>query len=721
VIRIGVDIGGTFTDFVLLRTGEGAAGEVELRTRKRLSTPDDPARAVLEGLEELLARVGGEGDAGEGEERERDGDGASGPVEISLVHGSTVATNALLERDGARSALVTTQGFGDLLLLARQDRPRIYDLFEDRPPPLVPPERCFEVAERISAGGEVVGALRDGEIARLIEALRRAEVESVAVCLLFSFLRPEHEERIGTALRAAGFRVSLSSEVLPEFREYERASTTAIDAYVSPVLDRYLARIDRERPAGRFRVMGSDGGAMGVEAARRHGVRSVLSGPAGGVVGAVEVARAIGEGPILTFDMGGTSTDVSLSEGEPRMTREAEIGGLPVAVRVVDLHTVGSGGGSVAWVDPGGALRVGPRSAGADPGPVCYGRGGARPTVTDAHLVLGRLDPGLFLGGRISLDLGAAREALARLAAEAGLDTAPPEGSEDAPDPAERAALGVIGVANATMERALRVVSVERGRDPARLTLVSFGGAGGLHASALARRLGVRRVLVPPAAATLSALGMLAADVVVRVGRTVMLAGEEASRDRLARIVGELREEGDAALAREGIPEERRSLPARLDVRYRGQSYELTVPYGSGEGGGGWRARFHAAHRRRFGHSDADDPLEVVNVRVRATGHIPRPPLPSAGTGRPDPSGALAGEREVVLEVRDGGAPATGEPVRHRVPFYRGDDLRPGHELRGPAVVVRPDTTVLLEPGDSGRVDRFGNLVLHPAGEGTGG
>lgn len=676
-MRIGIDIGGTFTDFVVFDPGAGT-----LETFKVPSTPRDPAAAVLEGLR-----------------RVRSGQAAS----ERIVHGSTVATNAVLERRGAVTALVTTHGFRDVLRIGRQARPALYDLCVRRPDPLVPPERCFELAERVDRRGEVIQRLDERELDRLVAAVEDTGAESVGVSLLFSFARPEHEERVADRLREIGLFVSVSSHVLPEFREYERASTTVLDAYVTPVLDRYLGRLERELGAAELRIMQSNGGSARAAEARRQGVRSVLSGPAGGVVGAVRVARAAGLERVITFDMGGTSTDVSLAVGEPRLTAEGEIAGLPVRVPIVDLHTVGSGGGSVATVDAGGALRVGPRSAGADPGPACYGHGGREPTVTDANLVLGRLPADRFLGGAMELDVAAARAALERLAAEAGVGPASEGAAEgDAGgdlSPAERAALGVIRVAEAHMERALRVISVERGHDPADFALVSFGGAGGLHATRLARALGIGRVLVPAEASTLSALGMLLAPVARDYVLTVMLPGDT-PHDELEKRVRPLRERGIADLRAEGVAEEKGELRAELDVRYAGQSWELTVPLSPD-----YLERFHATHEEAYGHADRDAPVEVVNLRLRASGALPVPRLPEADPGPPDPSAALLRRRLVVVAGR-----------RREVPFYLAERLRPGHRLEGPAVVVRSDTTVLLEPGDRGEVDRGFRLVIDTEG-----
>lgn len=668
-MRIGVDIGGTFTDFVLFDEATGS-----LRTYKRLSTPHDPAEGVLRGLAEL---------------------GYSLPfadqprLRAEIVHGSTVATNALLERKGAAIAFVATEGFRDLLAIGRQNRTRLYDFFADRPEPLVPAARCFEVPERVDCRGQVVTPLDEAALARLVEQVRCSGAEAVAVCLLFSFANPAHEQRVGQALRQAGLLVSLSSEVLPEFREYERASTTAINAYVAPTLDRYLGRLAAQLGDAEFRVMQSNGGSIRADQARREAVRSILSGPAGGAVGAFYVAQTAGFPRVLTFDMGGTSTDVSLCDGGVRVTSEGEIGGLPVRIPTVDIHTVGAGGGSIARVDAGGALRVGPQSAGADPGPACYGRGGVWPTVTDANLVLGRLPADRFLGGAMPLDTAAAEAALAQLAEAAELSPLP------GLTPAQTAALGVVQIANAHMEAALRVISVQRGHDPADFALLSFGGAGGLHASALARSLGTPTVIVPRLASTLSAFGMLAADVVKDYVQTVMLPGTVAFEE-LERLMQPLAQRGQAEVAAEGVPVERIALAPQLDVRYRGQAYELTVPLTPA-----FADAFHTEHRRAYGYSYPDMPLEVVNLRLVAVGSVLRPPLPEAEPGDPDPTPAFLETRPVVLE-REVAA----------VPLFDGAALRPGHRLAGPALVVYPDTTVLLHPGDRAAVDPHLNLLV---------
>jgi len=680
-MRIGIDIGGTFTDFVLFDPASGS-----LRTFKRLSTPRDPAEAVLAGLSDLSGQSTVNSEQPEGAMRRFT---VHRSPFTEIVHGSTVATNALLERKGAATAFIATAGFRDLLAIGRQNRSQLYDFFSDRPEPLVAAELRLEVAERVDRHGQVLRSLDPADLPPLVEELRRSGVESVAVCLLFSFANPAHEQQVGHALRQAGLLVSLSSEILPEFREYERASTTAINAYVSPVLDRYLGRLAEQLQGVEFRIMQSNGGSIRAQQARREAVRSILSGPAGGAVGAFYVAQAAGFPRVLTFDMGGTSTDVALCDGGIQVTSEGEIGGLPVRIPLIDIHTVGAGGGSLARVDAGGALRVGPQSAGADPAPACYGRGGDLPTVTDANLVLGRLPADRFLGGQMALDALASEAALTRLADAAQL---PPTAGLSL---AQTAALGVVQIANAHMERALRVVSVARGHDPADFALLSFGGAGGLHACDLARGLGVQTVIVPPGASTLSAFGMLVADVVKDYVQTVMLAGT-VGYGEMRETMERMEARGLAEVKAEGVPAERITLYPQVDVRYRGQAYELTVPLTPD-----FAAAFHHEHQRVYNHSLPDAPLEIVNLRLRAVGSVPRPVLPAAEPGDPDPSVAYLGHRPVVLA--DGLAD---------VALYNGAALHPGHVLPGPAIVVYNDTTVFLAAGDHAAVDRHFNLVV---------
>ncbi|MBN2147373.1 MAG: hydantoinase/oxoprolinase family protein, partial [Anaerolineales bacterium] len=634
-----------------------------------------------------------------------------GNMPAVIIHGSTVATNALLERKGARTALVTTRGFKDLLQIGRQNRPSLYDWSADPPPPLIPANLRLEVDERVDHRGQVLTALNPTQLEDFLPILQEAGVESVAICLLFSFIHPAHEAALAQSLRASGYFVSASHEVLPTYREYERLSTTVVNAYVSPILDRYLSHLEEglsplspdqkgaEHPPHRLLVMQSNGGMISLGEARRAGVRCILSGPAGGVVGALQLAsaaQALAEDAlaqdisprILTFDMGGTSTDVSLIDGSPALTSESLVGGCPIAIPVLDIHTIGAGGGSIASLDLGGALRVGPESAGADPGPACYGRGDL-PTVTDANLVLGRLAAEHFLGGQMPLDPRRAQFALTRLGEQLQLSP-------------QQAALGVVEVVNAHMERALRLISVERGRDPGEFALFSFGGAGGLHAADLARRLGIPRLLISPFASTLSAFGMLAADVVKDYSLTVMLPGESTGKQIAAALLP-LEQQGLADLQAEGFSAAEICLQAFLEMRYRGQSYELSIPYAGGDDGDAAQplSDFHRAHQATYGYHHPDAAVEIVNLRLRAIGRVTPPSLPRIAARGGDPAHALLAERPVVFP--DGA---------WHIPFYRGEALYPGDRIPGPAIILRSDTTILLGAHDRALVDVYANLAV---------
>ncbi|HEV2762605.1 MAG TPA: hydantoinase/oxoprolinase family protein [Pyrinomonadaceae bacterium] len=675
-VRAGVDTGGTFTDFVYLAEGGRA------RVFKLASTPDDPSRAITEGLRRIAGQTGAR------------------LSEIEVVHGTTVGTNALLERRGARAALVTTEGFEDVLAIGRQARPRLYDFDASRPAPLVPQELRLGVRERVAASGEVLEELDEASLARVVRKLRRVRVESVAVSLLFSFVRPEHERRVVAALSALGVPVSASHEILPEYREYERTSTVAVNAYLQPLMGAYMKRLSAH--AQDLRVMQSSGGSVSAAVAAREPVRTILSGPAGGVVGALASARAAGFPDLITFDMGGTSTDVALcADGAVRLTNEAAVAGLPVAVPVLDIHTVGAGGGSVARVDEGGSLRVGPESAGADPGPACYGRG-TRPTVTDANLVLNRFGGTDLLGGDFRLDAARAEKVLSELAREMSR-----AGGRKVD--AREAALGVVRVVNAGMERALRAVSVERGFDPRAFTLLTFGGAGGLHAVELARALRVPRVLVPRQPGALSALGALQSDVVKDASRTVMLAADDAgARATLERAFREMERAGTQALRREGFDASRQKHTRSVNARYKGQSFELEIPWPCeakrGQAGlARLAALFHDAHRARYGYAQGANAVEVVSARVRSSGLVERfeeERLPRSRRGRVAPHASA----EVYLT--DG--------RRRSVGVYRREQLPPGATLRTPCVVTEYSSTTLVPEGARARLDARGNLIVEP-------
>ena len=683
--RVGVDVGGTFTDLVHL---DGT----QLRVAKVPSTPTDQAQGIVASLE----RAGVD------------------PAELSrFVHGTTVATNTVLERDGARTVLVTTAGFADLLAIARQDRPHLYRLDSRRPTPLVPRERVVEAEERVAADGTVLAPLSDAEVARVTAAVAALEPDAVAISLLFGFLHPLHEERLAAALRALEVPLTRSSELLPVLREVERTSTVVLNAYLAPRMARYLDGLaDRLGAAGlqpAVEVMRSGGGTATAEVAAREPVRAVLSGPAAGAWGAAALGRACGAEDVIAFDVGGTSTDVTLvTGGRPRTTADGMIGGLPFAVTTTDIHTIGAGGGSLAWRDDGGALRVGPRSAGADPGPACYGQGGTRPTVTDANVVLGRLDAGVRLGGMLPLRADLAHRAVSGLAEELGLD-------------ARDCAEGIIAVTDAAMAAALRVVSVERGHDPRDFALLPFGGAGALHQAALAAELGCRRVLVPPNPGVLSALGLLAAP--VTVDRVQAQLGELATMDAatLETTWQDLEDQARRSLATQDS--EVATVTRSADLRYRGQAFELSVP-GTAEVVD-LAERFHAAHAERYGYRQPEATVEVIALRVRAEGptpELPLPPVPSAAasTARPaagpaaaSPTGAAPGSGLAAAQL------GTREVIDDRGPVTAAlldrSRLGAGATLRGPAIVVGVDATVWVAPWQRGEVDDRGVLLLEEA------
>ncbi len=591
---LGVDVGGTFTDAVLV---DGP----RVHTAKTPTTPGEETAGVMTAIEEVLRQAGAE----------------AGTVD-SFSHGMTVGTNALLEERGARTALVATRGFADLLEIGRQDRPDLYRLCAPKPAPLVAEGLRFEAAERIGPT-ETIEPLGEDEPERLTKLLRAGGAESVAVCLLFSYLDPTHEQRIASRLRSElpGVHVSASHEVLPRFREYERCSTTVIDAYLSPLLGRYLDQLgEAAERAGLPRplVMQSSGGVASAAEAAKAGAWSVLSGPAAGAVGAGLIARLCGDGNALGFDMGGTSCDVCVVEGGVvRRTDSRRIGGRTIQLPMVDVHTVGAGGGSIGWRDPGGALRVGPRSAGAAPGPACYGHGGDEPTVTDANLVLGNLAADSSLAGGVSLDAGAASAAIAALAASLGLDEL-------------EAAEGIVRVANQEMVRALRVVTVERGVDPRGFALLPFGGAGPMHAAGIATQLGIDRILCPRAGGVLSALGLCASERRRDTARTVMLSGPDLSAERIAAEVSALTTRLDGGMD-EAEPE------VVYEMRYAGQAFELSVPGGTRPDPADLCERFEQVHEERYGHRDPEGEVVLVDIRLALVAPGPEPRLAAAPVG----------------------------------------------------------------------------------------
>jgi len=651
---LGVDVGGTFTDAVLLDGGD-------VHTAKVPTTPREESAGVMRAVEAVLRRTG------------------AAPTDVEVfAHGMTVGTNALLEERGAATALIATRGFADLLEIGRQDRPHLYRLCAPKPAPLVAPERRFEASERVSPAG-VVEPLGKDEPERLAAAVAASGAEAVAICLLFSYLDPTHERRVAEHLRERlpGLHVSTSHEVLPRFREYERCSTTVIDAYLSPLLGRYLGVLgDAATNAGLPQplVMSSSGGVVPAEEAARAGAWSVLSGPAGGAVGAGLLAELSGDGNALGFDMGGTSCDVCVVEaGEVRRTDEREIGGRPIQLPMVDVHTVGAGGGSIGWRDSGGALRVGPRSAGAEPGPACYGRGGTEPTVTDANLLLGHLGGGSELAGGVALDAEAAERAVGQLAGSLGLD------------PLETAA-GILRVANQEMVRALRVVTVERGVDPRRFALLPFGGAGPMHAAAIAEELGIRTILCPRAGGVLSALGLCASRRRRDTVRTVMLNASEMSAERIAATVGSMIEELGS-----GLEDAQPQLTYKL--RYAGQAFELPVPGPAAPDPNELVEGFERAHEERYGHRDPEGEVVLVDIELALVVPGPAPRPVAAGAGAAESS-----SRRVFFD---------GEWVE--TPVLRGEPAA-GSEAEGPVVFELPEATFVVPPGWSTRVDEHGTI-----------
>jgi N-methylhydantoinase A len=658
---IGIDTGGTFTDLVLR---DGA----RLVPLKVASTPDDPSRAVLEGVHRILQGHGGR------------------RALTLVVHGSTVATNALLERKGARTALVTTRGFGDVLEIGRQARTDLYDLSAPKPVPLVPRDLVVEIEERIARKGGIESRISAPDLERLLTRLKKAGVESVAVGLLHSWSKGGPEKRVGRALARLGIPVTLSHEVAAEFREHERLGTAVVNAYVAPRMSLYLGTLERGLGRGRLRILHSAGGTLTARNASRLPVHTVLSGPAGGVVGALAVARRAGFTRVLTFDMGGTSTDVAAASASLPVVARRHLDGHPLLTPALDIHTVGAGGGSLARVDEGGALVVGPESAGADPGPVCYGRGGTSITTTDAHVFLGRILPDQFLGGAMLLHPEMVQGGMKELAKK--LRCSP-----------HRAALGILDVAESTMARALRLITVERGHDPADFTLVCFGGAGGLHAASLAARLRIPRVMVPLHPGLLSARGALLAAPEITVARTAFLTGPTFSRQEIEKAFAPLQEKARRALVREGVPDGNVRVQKTADVRYRGQSHELEIevsPRGTLD------RSFHRLHRIRFGHSRPGFPLELVTLRARASG--PRPSLPAKkirrGRNRPPASATLVQQRVAFPEGR------------LTTSFLRREELLAGNRVTGPAIIVEYSSTTVLPPGHSLRVDDHGNLLI---------
>ncbi len=678
---IGVDVGGTFTDFYAFDDQSGASF-----IHKTPSTPANPAQAMIDGLHALCTAY------------------AIEPGAIHRVsHGTTVATNALLQRGGATVALITTEGFRDLLEIGRQTRPHMFSLQDDHPAPLVPRERRFEVAERVTADGSVLRALSTDSLHRALTQVRASGAQACAVCLLFAFVNPVHEQAIAEALATLpGLHVSLSSAVQPEFREYERLSTTVLNAALQPIIADYLQHLehelDRTLPAAAFGINQSSGGLMSLERARRFPIRTVLSGPAAGAVGAIHTARQCEQPEVITLDMGGTSADVALVRQYATGTSfDREVGGFPVRLPMVDINTVGAGGGSIAWFDRDGLLKVGPLSAGAAPGPACYMAGGDQPTVTDANLILGRLSPAGLLGGAMPLDVAAARRAFAPLAPQLGFTC-------------ERTAHGVLGIVVSNMVRAIRAISVERGHDPRQFALMPFGGAGPLHASDVARSLGLRTIIVPHAPGILCAQGLVVSDLKEDFVHTARTRVDAAHMHQIQDHIEALIAAGEAWCETEHLPSAQRALQVALDMRYVGQNFELSVALADALGPSlrqpdapeRLRALFCEAHEMHYGYHNPDDPVEIMNYRLSARGQLYRPPGGHTAAAEVAQSPTPVGTRQVYMTA----------DAAVTTPVYDRTTLLPGHTVTGPAVIEQLDATTLLYPGDTLRVDTTLNLRI---------
>lgn len=678
---IGVDVGGTFTDFFAY---ESASRQVRLF--KTPSTPANPASAIVDGLLALCTEY------------------KISPVDIERVsHGTTVATNALIQRKGGKVAVVTTEGFRDLLEIGRQSRPHLYSFQLDQPEPLASRQQRFEVLERITAGPKVIVPLDANSLASAIEGVRNSGADACAVCLLFSFLDDSHEKAVGDALKQLpGLSVSLSSEVQPEFREYERFSTAVLNAYLQPVMHRYLTfledRLANDAPKAKVGIYQSSGGLMSIDTARNFPVRTALSGPAAGAVGAVYMSRLSGEPDVITVDVGGTSADVSLIKNyEAGISFDRDVAGYPVRLPMIDIHTVGAGGGSIAWFDRDGLLKVGPSSAGADPGPACYRRGGVQATVTDANLVTGRLSAKGLIGGRMPLDIEASRRVLAPIAERLGFGI-------------ERAALGIIDIVVANMVRAIRTISVEKGHDPRRYCLLPFGGAGPLHAVDIARSLKISKILVPAAPGILCAQGLIASDMKSNFVRSVRAILDAEGMERIRGLADSLHSEAKRWFKSELVGKDQRRVTLSFDMRYVGQNFELPVDVATGVGGEfpalpdakAIRDGFLAAHTQLYGYCNEVDPVELVNMRLTAVAKLAE-------------LDALTVENESSMAAPK---PFTRRPVWFGVegaidtPIYDRADLKAGQEIRGPAVIDQFDSTTVLYPGDRLKVDQVLNLMI---------
>ncbi len=680
--RLGVDVGGTFTDLLLFNENNR-----KIALSKVPTTQKNQALGIMEGVKKICREEGIE------------------PEDISFfMHGTTAATNAIVEQKGVRTALITTRGFRDVLHIMRQNRPRLYDFFARRPLPLVPRKRRFEVSERILYDGSVHQELKEEELKNLIRMLKQQDVKALAVCLLHSYINPDHEEKIRDILLDAcpEIQISLSSEILPEIREYERMSTTVINAYVQPIIQGYIKDLSlRLREIGvnkTVHIMQSNGGIMPSSSASQKSACTILSGPAAGVLGGVFLAGQAGEKNVITVDMGGTSFDICLArEGKPDFANQCHIAGHALKIPMFDIHTIGAGGGSVAWIDAGDILRVGPHSAGADPGPACYGRGGEQPTVTDANLVLGRLNADYFLGGEMEIDIEPARRVISeKIAAPLGMKVT-------------EAAEGIIRVVNSSMVRGIRFVSVERGHDPREFGLVCFGGNGPVHAAELAGELRIPRVIIPFAPGINCAYGLLMADFRYDYARTYLRKLSEVDIKGINALFTNLERDARSRMKKDGIPDEKIIESRTMDLRYIGQGYELEVPLApetiTKKLLSASEMLFHKQHKKNYGFCNSDEPLEIVNIRISCLGLLSRPKLLKSAIDEENPLSALKGKRNVFYKGKF-----------HRTAVYNRDGLTPGMVIPGPAVIEQKDSTTVLFPGNICHVDAYRNIIIDMEG-----
>ena len=654
-LRIGIDTGGTFTDFVFFSSEE-------LEIKKIPSTPRNPSLAIWAGIEKEIQ---------------------DNPFPF-IIHGTTVATNALLERKGGPIAIITTEGFEDILFIGRQTRKNLYSLEGEQSRPLLPQNHCFGIHERTTSTGVVEIGISPHALDKIFEQIKKTKSEAVAVCLINSYANGSNEAAIKKALQNSGLFLSVSSEILPEYREYERMSVTAVNAYLMPVISRYLSDLESKLGKVKLRVMQSNEGHISPAAAKSDPIKTSLSGPAGGVVAAFHLGNRAGFKNIITFDMGGTSSDVSLLDGQIRRTNESVIGNFPIRIPIIDIHSVGAGGGSIAFLDRGHSLRVGPQSAGAQPGPACYGRGRS-PTVTDANLVLGRLVPDFFLGGRMKIHPERSFQAIEKIAARMKKTV-------------EETAEGIIDIANATMEKAIRVISIERGFDPRNFSLFSFGGAGGMHAADIASHLKMPRVIVPQNAGVLSALGLLLADSIKDYSKSILKALDSLKKDELKRHFAVLAQNGLKDMKKEGFNPGQIQIIPSLDIRYAGQSYEINIPYTEQRS---IETSFHRAHTRMYAYHHLDHPVEIVNIRVKALGTTTKIPFRKKRLGSTDPTEALFGRQTIVYNRR-----------RQQTHLFKRKLLKSGNLILGPALIVDEESTTLLPPDWNLTVDGFDNMII---------